>query len=109
MKTITYLIISACAAQLAGCAAAMPPMELIDARQAYAHASAGQGAHLAAEVQSAHEALAVAEKSFRDDPGSSRTRDLAILAYRKSKLAEALAAKANMDVPSAGTETVRQR
>ena len=31
MKPITYLIIVACSGLLAGCAATMPPMELLDA------------------------------------------------------------------------------
>jgi hypothetical protein len=110
MKPITYLIIVVCSGLLAGCAATMPPMELLDARQAFARASAGQAAQLApAEVQRAYEALAIAEKSFQDEPGSNRTRDLAILAYRKAKLAEALAVKATMDVQSSRTETAKER
>lgn len=36
-------------------------------------------------------ALAVAEKAFKDDPNSFRTRDLAYIADRKAKIAEALA------------------
>jgi hypothetical protein len=92
---INSLIISACAGFLVGCAASMPPTELLDARQAYQHASQGQAAQLVpAELQKAHEGLAVAEKSFADDPSSFPTRDLAYVADRKAKMAEALASSA---------------
>jgi hypothetical protein len=33
----------------------------------------------------------ITEKSFQDDPSSTRTRDLAYVADRKAKMAEALA------------------
>ena len=92
MKPITSLIIVACAGLVAGCAASTPPTELINARQAYEHASAGQAALLVpAELHKAQTALAAAEKSFQDDPKSFRTRDLAYVADRKAKMAEALA------------------
>jgi len=117
MKLITSLIIIACAGLLIGCAATFPPTELIDARQAYAHASAGLAAQLVpAELHKAQEALAVAEKSFLDDPASFRTRDLAYVANRKAKLAEALGgiatvqsaiARANKDYQAIQTATVR--
>lgn len=95
MKTITYFIIIACAGLLVGCGTSIPPKELIDARQAYQHASAGQAAQLVpAELHKAQEALAIAEKSFQDDPESFRTRDLAYIADRKAKMAEALATTA---------------
>ena len=93
MKPITYLIIIACAVLLVGCAANTPPAELINARQSYQHASEGQASQLApAELHKAQAALATAEKSFQDDPESFRTRDLAYVADRKAKMAEALAA-----------------
>ncbi len=92
MKPITYLIIIACAGLLVGCAATLPPTELIEARQAYQHASAGQAAQLVpAELHKAKEALAIAEKSFLDEPKSFRTKDLAYVADRKARMAEALA------------------
>jgi outer membrane protein OmpA-like peptidoglycan-associated protein len=116
MKPITYLIIIAFAGLLVGCATA-PPTELINARQAYQHASAGQAAQLVpAELHKAQEALAIAEKSFQDDPKSFHTRDLAYVADRKAKMAEALAttaaenattAKANKDYQAAQTEIVK--
>lgn len=117
MKPITYLIIIACASLLVGCAASQPPAELINARQAYQHASAGQAAQLVpAELHKAQAALAIAEKSFQDDPKSFRTRDLAYVADRKAKMAEALAttaagnaatAKANKDLQATQTEIVK--
>jgi outer membrane protein OmpA-like peptidoglycan-associated protein len=116
MKPITYLIIIVCAGLLVGCATA-PPAELINARQAYQHASAGQAAQLVpAELHKAQVALDIAEKSFQDDPKSFHTRDLSYVADRKAKLAEALAttvagnattAKANKDYQATQTEIVK--
>ena len=116
MKPITFLIIIACAGLLVGCATA-PPTELINARQAYEHASAGQAAQLVpAELHKAQEALTIAEKAFQDDPKSFHTRDLAYVADRKAKMAEALAttvaenastAKANKDYQATQTEIVK--
>ncbi len=117
MKSITYIIAIAFAALLIGCAASQPPAELVNARQAYQRASAGQAAQLVpAELHKAQAALAIAEKSFQDDPKSFRTRDLAYVADRKAKMAEALAttavgnaatAKANKDFQTAQTEIVK--
>lgn len=117
MKPITTLLSLAFAGLLAGCAASTPPNELINAREAYQRASAGQAARLApAELHKAQVALDVAEKSFLDDPESYQTRDLSYVADRKAKLAEALAvtvaenataAKANKDFQSTQTEIVK--
>jgi outer membrane protein OmpA-like peptidoglycan-associated protein len=117
MKPIISLIIIACAGVLVGCAPSIPPTELINARQAYQHASAGQAAQLVpAELHKAQEALAIAEKSFQDDPKSFRTRDLAYIADRKAKMAEAFAttaagnaatARANKDYQVAQTEIMK--
>ncbi len=95
MKPNTVLISIACAGFLVGCAASKPPAELINARQAYERASVGQAAQLVpAELHKAKEALTLAEKSFLDDPKSFRTRDLAYIADRKAKMAEAFATTA---------------
>jgi len=117
MKTITYLIIIASISLLIGCGASVPPTELINARAAYQHASAGKAAQLVpAELHKAKVALAIAEKSFQDDPQSFQTRDLAYVADRKAKMAEALAAtalgnattaKANQDYQATQTEIVK--
>ncbi len=116
MKPIISFIIIAFAGLLFGCATA-PPSELINARQAYQQASAGRAGELVpAELHKAQEALAVAEKSFKDDPQSFHTRDLAYVADRKAKMAEALAltaagdattAKANKDYEAAQSEIVK--
>ena len=117
MKPIAFLTLALSGALLGGCAASVPPAELINAREAYQHASAGPAAQLVpAELHKAQEALAIAEKSFVDDASSYRTRDLAYVADRKAKMAEALAttaagmaatATANKEYQSAQTEIVK--
>ncbi len=118
MKLMISLLSIATAGLLAGCAATAPPSELLNARQAYQHASEGQAAQLVpGELHKAQEALAIAEKSFKDDPKSYHTRDLAYVADRKAKMAEALAvtaagnavtAKANSDFQATQTEIVKK-
>jgi len=117
MKSPTYLMMVAFSALLIGCASSVPPPELSSARQSYQRASAGQAAQLApAELHTAQLALSVAERSFQDDPTSYRTRDLAYVADRKAKLAEAIAAtvagnavtaKANKDYQTTQTAIVK--
>ena len=112
-----YLITIVFAGLLVGCGASIPPTELVNARQAYQHASTGQAAQLVpAELHKAEAALAIAEKAFLDDPKSFRTRDLAYIADRKAKMAEALAitaaesataAKANKDYQATQAEIVK--
>jgi len=71
------------------------PKELINARSAYRIASEGPAGQLApAELHKANEALILAEESFRNDPDSYKTKDLAYAAQRKSELAGALGAMA---------------
>ncbi len=118
MKPMIYLLTLASAGLLAGCAATAPPTELLSAREAYQHASEGQAAQLVpGDLHKAQEALAIAEKSFKDDPKSFHTRDLAYVADRKAKMAEALAAtaadhavtaKANNDLQATQTEIVKK-
>lgn len=92
MKLITYFIIIIFTGMLVGCAASLPPNELINARAAYLHASNGQAAKLVpAELHKAKIALDIAEKSFLDEPESFATVDLAYIADRKAKTTEALA------------------
>lgn len=116
MKNIIYLFIIAIAGLLVDCAS-VPPAELINARQAYQHASMSQAATLVpADLHKAQVALEIAEKSFKDDPNSFQTRDLSYVADRKSKTAEALAttaaenaatAKANLDYQATQTEILK--
>lgn len=90
MKLTQSLIFVTVVSLFAGCAT-VTPNELINARSAYQHASAGPAAKLApAELHKAHEALVVAEQSLKQDGNSYKTRDLAYVAQRKSELAEAL-------------------
>lgn len=73
-----------------GCAAALPPKELVDARAAYASAKSGQAETL--KPDQVHEAKLVldqAEAAFNDDPKSERTRDLSYVATRKAERAQA--------------------
>ena len=117
MKPIRYLIIIACAGLFFSCAS-IPPKELVNARQAYQKASSGQAAQLVpAELHKAQVALASAEKSFKNDPKSFRTRDLAYIADRKAKMAEALAitaaenaatARANRDYMATQAEIMKK-
>lgn len=101
MRPIVFLTL-ACSGLFMGCAASIPPTELVNARQAYQHAKAGQAAQLVpAELQKAKAALALAELSFLDDPQSFRTRDLAYVADRKAKLADALAGTASKNATTA--------
>ncbi len=119
MKNVIYLIIISVAGLLVGCSASLPPQELLNARLAYQHASDGPAAQLVpAELHKAHTALSVAEKSFQDDPDSYHTRDLAYVADRKAKMAEALAsiavekaatAKATNDYQLTQTEIVKNK
>jgi outer membrane protein OmpA-like peptidoglycan-associated protein len=118
MKLLKYLFIIAFVVLLVGCSASIPPKELIDARQAYQQASMGQAAQLVpAELHKAQVALAVAEKSFQEDPDSYMTRDLSYVADRKAKMAEGLARsvtqkaateKANKDYEAAQTEILKK-
>lgn len=92
MKTKQFLVVVTLAVLFAGCAT-MPPNELVNARQAYRIASDGQAAELApAELHKAQEALNLAEQSFRNEPDSTKTKDLAYVAQRKSELAGAVGA-----------------
>jgi outer membrane protein OmpA-like peptidoglycan-associated protein len=92
MKPMIYFISIVFAGLIFGCSASLPPSELIDARAAFQQASNGQAAQLEpAELHKAQIALDQAEVSFQNHHDSYRTRDLAYIADRKSKLAEALA------------------
>jgi outer membrane protein OmpA-like peptidoglycan-associated protein len=74
---------------LSGCASAPTPPELIDARSAYVRAESGPAAqYKPAQLHEAKVALERAEKSYIDDPGKQKTRDLAYVAERRAELAE---------------------
>ncbi|MEN6332575.1 MAG: OmpA family protein [Smithella sp.] len=89
MKTKQFFILLTMVAFFTGCAS-VPPKELVDARSAYRIASEGPAEQLApAELHKANEALLLAEESFRNDPDSYKTKDLAYAAQRKAELAGA--------------------
>ncbi len=72
------------------CGAALPPSELVSAREAYARASHGPAADFKPdELHEAKEALDTAEASFNKDGPSPNTKDLAYAAGLKSEEAEA--------------------
>jgi outer membrane protein OmpA-like peptidoglycan-associated protein len=116
MKTMTIIITAASALFLASCAS-VPPPELINARQSYEKAINSPAAQLVpAEVHKAKQALAIAEQSFKDDPKSYKTVDLAYIADRKAKMSVALSvtaaekateAKANKDYQSAQEQVMK--
>jgi outer membrane protein OmpA-like peptidoglycan-associated protein len=116
MKLIKYFIVIVSIGLLVGCAS-VTPIELTNARQSYQHASMGNATQLVpAELHKAQAALAEAEKSFQDDPESFQTKDLAYVADRKAKMAEALATtvaenakteKANKDFQATQTEILK--
>ena len=106
MKTKQILSLVTLVALFVGCAT-VAPNELINARSAYQVASEGPAGQLApAELHKAHEALVLAEQSFLKEPNSSKTKDLAYVAQRKSEQAVALGAiaadKASKDKAEAG-------
>jgi outer membrane protein OmpA-like peptidoglycan-associated protein len=77
---------------LAACASS-PSRELLDARNAYAHASAGPAAQaVPADLHKARISLDKAEAAFSND--ASDQRDLAYVAQRRAQLAEVLANRA---------------
>ena len=104
MKMPGLLIVVASAVFLYGCAATVPS-ELVNARQAYLHASEGPAAELApADLHKAQVALEKAEKSFKKDSDSYLTRDLAYVAQRKAEMAVAQATIATAQKSAAKSE-----
>jgi outer membrane protein OmpA-like peptidoglycan-associated protein len=116
MKPTTIIITAVAALMLAGCAS-VPPPELVNARQSYEQAINSPAAQLVpAEVHKAKQALAIAEKSFADDPKSYKTIDLSYIADRKAKMAVALSvtaaeqakeAKANKEYQAAQEQVMK--
>jgi outer membrane protein OmpA-like peptidoglycan-associated protein len=91
MKTIRNSgIVIALAALAAGCAAALPPQDLVTARATYGRAAEGPAGTLdPADLHSAKESLALAEQSFTQNGDTQPTRDLAYVADRRAQIAEA--------------------
>lgn len=75
-----------------GCAATMPPQDLVNARNTYERASRGPAPQLdPKDMHAAKKQLDVAEASFADVGDTRDTRDAAYLAVRKTELAEVIA------------------
>jgi outer membrane protein OmpA-like peptidoglycan-associated protein len=92
IRTLCVLIASTSACAILGCAAAVPPPELVNARTAYDRASKGSAQQLdPADVHVAKEQLDAAEASFNKDGDTQDTRDLSYVALRKTELAESVA------------------
>lgn len=85
-------LVSLCALALAlgACASRQPTPDLVEARTAYARASAGPAVQSnPAGLYEAKRALDTAERKQEDSPGSDEAKNLAYIADRKIKLAEA--------------------
>ena len=73
-----------------GCAAALPPQDLVTARASYDRASRGTAPSLdPGDLHTADESLKAAEQSFARDGDTRGTRDLAYVADRRAQIAEA--------------------
>lgn len=115
MKTRSIACVSSLLALVVGCASSTPPQELLNARTAYDKASHGPAAALApADLENARQALAVAEKSEKEDPSAPKTRDLSYVAERRSLQAMAIGRamedqKAHADADAAFKQTRDQQ
>lgn len=107
MKTIrTIAIFGIALATIAGCAASLPPQDLVSARNAYSRAQ-NDGTTMKAnprDMDAAKKQLDVAEASFEENGDTQGTRDQSYLALRKTEMAEVIARTARSD--SATTATV---
>jgi outer membrane protein OmpA-like peptidoglycan-associated protein len=90
MKTIQWLSFLVVFAGALGCAAALPPEDLVTARATFTRVRTGPAEQLdPADVHTAGEALALAEATFAKEGDTQRTRDLAYIADRRAQIAEA--------------------
>jgi outer membrane protein OmpA-like peptidoglycan-associated protein len=93
-----------------GACAPVVPHELADARQTYDRARSGPAAEKApAQLYQAARALAEANDSFGDQGDTQRTRDLAYIADRRARLAEAQAVVEDAHARKADAEQRMQR
>jgi len=106
MKAIRNSAVVLFFAGVTGCAAAMPPQDLVTARATFSRASAGPAASLdPAALNTAAESLQMAEASFTRDGDTQGTRDLAYVADRRSQIAEARGQTVFLTQQQAGTLT----
>jgi outer membrane protein OmpA-like peptidoglycan-associated protein len=92
MKTtsrLSFAFALSSAVGIVGCATAVPPQDLVNARAAYHRASTGPAQQLdPADMHVAQDQLSAAEASFANDGDTQATRDQSYLAVRKTELAE---------------------
>jgi outer membrane protein OmpA-like peptidoglycan-associated protein len=92
MKTrnISLIATAACAGWMGACATAMPPTQLVEARDAYAVSSnGGLAAKLSpTELYDAKVALDTANREFQDNGDTLACRDYAYIAQRKLELVD---------------------
>lgn len=92
------IIVSVLGTWLVACGTTLPPKELVDARAAYQAASQGPAAELApAQLDTAKQSLAKAEKSFEEEGDDPITKDLAYVSQRKTEIAVADAGREAAD------------
>jgi outer membrane protein OmpA-like peptidoglycan-associated protein len=92
MRTFHVFVAGILELEMAGCASAPPPKELIDARVTYREAAEGRaGQYDPAGVRAAEDALRAAEEAFQSNGDAPETRDLAYVAARQAEIAEARA------------------
>ena len=90
MRTIQNTSIFVALASIVGCAATLPPDDLVTARATYARASRGVAANFdPSDVHAASESLDAAEQSFVANGASPATIDLSYVATRRAEIAEA--------------------
>jgi outer membrane protein OmpA-like peptidoglycan-associated protein len=90
LRSLATGLVLAVFASAAGCASVAAPADLLTARSAYDRASRGPAAQFAAaDLHSAQETLAIAERAFTRTGDSQETRDMAYVAARRAQIAEA--------------------
>jgi outer membrane protein OmpA-like peptidoglycan-associated protein len=104
MKTFLNLGIVSVACAIAGCAASLPPAELVSARAVYQRASQGPAAAATPrDMDTARKQLEVAEAAFKNDGDTQGTRDQSYLALRKAEYAEVIARTVQSDQATGAT------
>ena len=84
MRTIQNIGLFIAFTSAVGCAASLPPQDLLNARTAYGRASQGPAPQLnPRDMDTAKKQLNVAEASFTEEGDTQHTRDQAYLALRK--------------------------
>lgn len=101
----TIAIFGVTLGSIAGCAAALPPQDLVTARSAYNRANndGSTGKRNPRDLDAARKQLEVAEASFRENGDTQGTRDQAYLAIRKAEYAEVIARTSRSDEATGAT------